>query len=37
VPEPYAPKATTNPPPGMTPIGMCHALYCALSPLPCVF
>jgi hypothetical protein len=24
VPETYAPKATTAPPPGMTPIGMCH-------------
>lgn len=29
VPEPYAPKTTTAPPPGMTPIGMCHAPLCA--------
>lgn len=33
VPETYAPKATTAPPPGMTPIGMCHVPHCAFFPL----
>lgn len=36
VPETYAPKATTAPPPGMTPIGMCYVPDCASFAL-CVF